>query len=666
MAGGSGSASTPAARSPTSSRSTRSTGAGGHDQDARPRRPTRPTASWPASRKVLDADGRGTAPTWPRSATAPRWPPTSCSRARSASSGFITTEGYEFLLEIARQSVPDGYGNSYFWVKPPRIVPAAPGAHRRRPAGLPGRARCARSTRRARVEVARWFRDAGIDTIGVCFLHSYADPAHELAMREVLRREHPAAVVSHLQRGAARVPGVRARRHHAGRRGGEAADGVVRREHPPAVCDELSPARRAVLRHEVQRRRAVGRGGRAPADHHRPVRAGGRRAGRGPGRPRGRLRPAAHLRRRRHLDRRRAWSSTASRADHRGHRRQLPEQGPDDRRRHRRRGRRVGGLGVARRGAQGRARARPAPTRGRSATAAAAPSRPSPTRTCVLGRIPPHLLGGEIPLDVAGGARPGSQALADRLGLELEQGGGRHPGDLGLEPGQRAARGHRQAWTRRARLHDGDLRRVRLAAAVPADRRARARRRAGAARPGQPVRVRAAHRRRAQRLRAYARSAGTPTWTVDGGAACSPTCRGQAAAALDREGFAPDRAPLPAQRRPALLRARRSRCGSRRRTVAVDDGFATAVADAFHDAHEQLYGYAFRGDARQPVEWVNLRVTGIGPIERPQLPSSPPARRRHRAGAHRRTSGVLRRLGRTRPSTGGPTWRPATWSPGRP
>src|SRR6476646_1971660 len=38
--------------------------------------------------------------------------------------GFITTEGYESVLEIARQSVPDGYGNSYFWVKPQRIVPA--------------------------------------------------------------------------------------------------------------------------------------------------------------------------------------------------------------------------------------------------------------------------------------------------------------------------------------------------------------------------------------------------------------------------------------------------------------------------------------------------------------------------------------------------------------
>ena len=32
------------------------------------------------------------------------------------------TSGYESILEIARQSVPEGYGNSYFWVKPPRIV----------------------------------------------------------------------------------------------------------------------------------------------------------------------------------------------------------------------------------------------------------------------------------------------------------------------------------------------------------------------------------------------------------------------------------------------------------------------------------------------------------------------------------------------------------------
>ncbi|HTO81721.1 MAG TPA: hydantoinase/oxoprolinase N-terminal domain-containing protein, partial [Methylomirabilota bacterium] len=37
--------------------------------------------------------------------------------------GLVVTAGFRHLLEIARQSVPDGYGNSYFWVKPERIVP---------------------------------------------------------------------------------------------------------------------------------------------------------------------------------------------------------------------------------------------------------------------------------------------------------------------------------------------------------------------------------------------------------------------------------------------------------------------------------------------------------------------------------------------------------------
>src|SRR4051794_30471072 len=37
--------------------------------------------------------------------------------------GLIVTEGFRHILEIARQAVPDGYGNSYFWVKPERLVP---------------------------------------------------------------------------------------------------------------------------------------------------------------------------------------------------------------------------------------------------------------------------------------------------------------------------------------------------------------------------------------------------------------------------------------------------------------------------------------------------------------------------------------------------------------
>jgi N-methylhydantoinase A len=51
----------------------------------------------------------------------------------------------------------------------------------------------------------------------------------------------------------------------------------------------------------------------------------------------------------------------------------------------------------------------------------------------------------------------------------------------------------------------------------------------------------------------------------------------------------------------------------------VDEAYAAGVADRFHDEHRQLYGYDFRDDPRQQVEWVNLRVTGVGPITRPEL-----------------------------------------------
>src|SRR3954453_19753487 len=109
--------------------------------------------------------------------------------------GFVTNTGHEAMLEIARQSVPDGYGNSYFWVKPDRIVP------RDLVKGVEGRLDVNGEEVRPFDEdgaraVARWYREKGIGTLGVCFLHAYANPAHEERMRAVLLEEHPDAVVS--------------------------------------------------------------------------------------------------------------------------------------------------------------------------------------------------------------------------------------------------------------------------------------------------------------------------------------------------------------------------------------------------------------------------------------------------------------------------------------
>src|SRR3954471_1256389 len=109
--------------------------------------------------------------------------------------GSVTNAGHEPMLEIARQSVPDGSGNSYFWVKPDRIVP------RHLVRGVEGRLDHRGEEVRPFDEAgarrtARWFRDRGVDTLGICFLHAYANPAHEERMREVLHEEHPDAVVS--------------------------------------------------------------------------------------------------------------------------------------------------------------------------------------------------------------------------------------------------------------------------------------------------------------------------------------------------------------------------------------------------------------------------------------------------------------------------------------
>ncbi len=99
---------------------------------------------------------------------------------------------------------------------------------------------------------------------------------------------------------------------------------------------------------------------------------------------------------------------------------------------------------------------------------------------------------------------------------------------------------------------------------------------------------------------------------------------GQAHRALDAQGFALDQHRLS---RTADLRYYGQAFEVR---VPVGDGrfgpgLADAAADAFHDAHRALYGYDFRGDPRQLVEWVNLRVTGIGPIRRPELTELVPA-----------------------------------------
>jgi N-methylhydantoinase A len=109
--------------------------------------------------------------------------------------GLIVTGGFRHILEIARQSVPEGYGNSYFWVKPERIVPLR---YVREAGGrLNFRGEELKPLDEASVRAAaRFFRAQGIATIGVCLLHSYANSAHERRAAEILRDEYPDCTLS--------------------------------------------------------------------------------------------------------------------------------------------------------------------------------------------------------------------------------------------------------------------------------------------------------------------------------------------------------------------------------------------------------------------------------------------------------------------------------------
>jgi N-methylhydantoinase A len=109
--------------------------------------------------------------------------------------GLIVTAGFRHLLEIARQSVPVGYGNSYFWVKPERIVPL----HCVREVGgrLNFRGEELRPLHEASArDAARFFRSHGVHTVGICLLHSYANPTHERRIAEIFAEDYPECTLS--------------------------------------------------------------------------------------------------------------------------------------------------------------------------------------------------------------------------------------------------------------------------------------------------------------------------------------------------------------------------------------------------------------------------------------------------------------------------------------
>lgn len=110
-----------------------------------------------------------------------------------APTGFITTEGFRDMLEIARQIRPTLYDLQF--EKPRPLVP------RHRCFGVPERLNASGTVltpldEKALCQVAHALRAEGVEAIAVCFLHAYANPVHERRAGAILAEVFPEAVVS--------------------------------------------------------------------------------------------------------------------------------------------------------------------------------------------------------------------------------------------------------------------------------------------------------------------------------------------------------------------------------------------------------------------------------------------------------------------------------------
>lgn len=109
--------------------------------------------------------------------------------------GLLVTRGFRHIIEIARQSVPDGYGNSFFWVKPPRLVPL----HLVEEVGgrLDFRGEALEPLDEESVhEALERLLARGVDRVAVCLLHSYANSEHERRIGELAEKHFPGLSVS--------------------------------------------------------------------------------------------------------------------------------------------------------------------------------------------------------------------------------------------------------------------------------------------------------------------------------------------------------------------------------------------------------------------------------------------------------------------------------------
>ncbi len=110
-----------------------------------------------------------------------------------ARSGFVTTEGFRDLLEIARQVRPTLYDTQFEKAKP--LVPRDRAIGVRERLGPAGEVLTPLDDGSVR-EAAALMRREEVESVAVCLLHSYVNPAHEQRIGEILAEELPGVPIS--------------------------------------------------------------------------------------------------------------------------------------------------------------------------------------------------------------------------------------------------------------------------------------------------------------------------------------------------------------------------------------------------------------------------------------------------------------------------------------
>ena len=109
--------------------------------------------------------------------------------------GLITTRGFRDSIEIRRVNRPDAHIYNIFWRKPDALIPRALRLEVTERLHFSGKV--LQPVQYDDVVIAvEALRKEGVETIAVCFLHAYANPAHELEVRAIITKLWPEVYVS--------------------------------------------------------------------------------------------------------------------------------------------------------------------------------------------------------------------------------------------------------------------------------------------------------------------------------------------------------------------------------------------------------------------------------------------------------------------------------------